>query len=149
MDHIRHIVRPVSPADRGDAPDLPHDMMILVSTAVVHRESHGTVRKIGYVERGSGLWRDSVMTLLTPAGPTKIAGTSAWVPALTTDCDADVVLPLHDGYLGVFGTDGQVAGRILRIGSELHARAMSPHATGRFEKIEAALSFIQTVLAGK
>ena len=78
------------------------------------------------------LWRNAALQLVTMNGLQTTRGMPEIMAALTQRdprASIRIALPIHDGYLALYGPDGQVAARIIENESGLNVRIMEPHAS--------------------
>lgn len=112
--------------------------------AVVVDRSMGRPLPVGSIEPVGGMWKNARMTLSTDRGLVVAVGMADIMSALhraSPQHEPSVVLPLHDGYLGIYGLDGKVKARILenRQTGIWEYRLFDPHEARSFPSLSLAL----------
>ncbi len=107
------------------------------SVPIIVRQSllpeHPTWTLLGFIRRERGLWRDAEFRMIDRDGkdvkaigmPSIIATLRSTVP----DAVVNVTIEIHPGYFALYGDDGAVAARILRMSDGFHVRIMKEHAS--------------------
>lgn len=76
------------------------------------------------------LWRDATLNLMTECGIVTIRGmrnVMTTLNSLEQEMRVRIALVTHEGYMALYGPDGEVAARILENESGLNVRIMNPH----------------------
>jgi hypothetical protein len=84
----------------------------------------------GSIVRTGLLWKNATLSLATTRGLVVVEGMPSIVAALQAeapDARIRIALPIHEGYLALYGPDGRVAARILENDAGLGVRIMDPH----------------------
>ena len=99
---------------------------------------------VGFIRKQRGLWRTAAMALSTDVGLIEAEGMPAIVDAIQARSPTGrvtIVLPLHAGYLGVYGDDGVVVARVMTTAEGKFAmRRFEPHQSIICNTVEEALS---------
>ena len=140
---------PAPALGEGDAtipgPESPASLAI-----VVERRPYSVDVPVGFVSRGSGLWRNARLYLHVPDGVVTVDGMPAVMAALASWSDAPpfVVLPLHPGYHAVYGPDGTPSHRIMLTSEgEWSVRRFQPHASDLHPTFKEALVAVAKAIA--
>jgi len=83
------------------------------------------------IARSGLLWKNATLSLAAKDGLVVAEGMPSIVAALQAhapDARIRIALPIHDGYMALYGPDGLVAARILENDEGLNVRIMDPHA---------------------
>jgi hypothetical protein len=129
MKIVRTILaRPVGTARRFDR-SLPGDTCIAMLNVQGDTPFDGTVS--GVIVRHGLLWKNATLHLATSRGLEIAEGMPAIMKTLERvlpGARIRIALPLHQGYVALYGPDGHVAARILEDEKGLNVRYMDPHA---------------------
>ncbi len=99
---------------------------------------------VGFIRKQRGLWRTAAMALSTDDGLIEAHGMPAiidTIQARSPNGRVTIVLPLHPGYLGVYGDKGVVVARVMATAEGKYAmRRFDPHQSVVCDTVEEALS---------
>lgn len=115
---------------------------------IVSRVFPGVGLTVGLVEKRDGLWRNAYASMDVGDGLREAEGMPAIMDMLhgLSETPPIVVLPLHEGYVAVFGRDGRPVMRMLDTGSGWRLRQFDPHDSIPFDDIHSAIAAAESRL---
>lgn len=109
---------------------------------IVSRVFPGVGLTVGLIEKRGGLWKKAHASMDVGEGKREAEGMPAIMDMLhrLSDTPPIVILPLHEGYVAVFGRSGRPVMRMLDTGAGWRLRQFEPHDSILFDDIHAAIA---------